>query len=166
MEGTLTPQGIYSSWGINRKNQTWGEVERKGTIWLLLLDEFCSLYFWLNFTLHILLLYTHWFYCYREQNPVFHLLAGQAAFYLSRPLLFFFLLCVLAGELPVVNSINDQNHVLAKVSQQAVYDSEKKPSGYLAQLKPYGLPTSQEQMAMNRRKRLPPPTLSGKCWPN
>lgn len=69
---------------------------------------------------------------------------------------------MLAGELPVVNTTNDQKHVLAKVSQQAVYDSEKKPSGYLAQLEPYGLSTSQEQMAMSRRKRVPPPTPSRK----
>lgn len=78
----------------------------------------------------------------------------------------FFFLCVLTGELPVVNSTNDQKHVLAKVSQQAVYDSEKKPSGYLAQLEPYGLSASQEQMAINWRKRLPPPALSRECWPN
>lgn len=32
---------------------------------------------------------------------------------------------MLAGELPGVNSTNDQKHVLAEVSQQAVYDSEK-----------------------------------------
>lgn len=70
---------------------------------------------------------------------------------------------MLAGEIPVVSSTNDQKHVLAKVSQQAVYDSEKKPSGYLAQLETYGLATSQEQMAVSQRKRLPPPTLSRKC---
>lgn len=75
----------------------------------------------------------------------------------------FLSLCVLAGEFLLVNSASDQNHVLAKVSQQAVYDSEKKPSGYLAQLVPYGLSASQEQMAMSWRKRLFPPTLSRKC---
>lgn len=53
MEGALTPQGIYSSRGINRKNQTCREVERNRTIWLLLLDGFCSLYFCLKFTLYI-----------------------------------------------------------------------------------------------------------------
>lgn len=54
-----------------------------------------------------------------------------------------------SAELPVVNSTNDQKHVLAKVRQQAVYDSKiKKPSGYLAQLEPYGLSTSSEQVTM------------------
>lgn len=76
----------------------------------------------------------------------------------------FSFLFVLTGKLSVVNSINYQKYVLAKVSQQALYDSEKKPSGHLAQVEPYGQSTS--QMAVNQIKRFPPPTLSRKCWPN
>lgn len=76
----------------------------------------------------------------------------------------FSFLFVLTGKLPVVNSINYQKYVLAKVSQQALYDSEKNPSGHLAQVEPYGQSTS--QMAVSQRKRLPPPTLSRKFWPN
>lgn len=90
------------------------------------------------------------------QNKVFSI------FYcLLSPFSFLF---VLTGKLPVVNSIKYQKYVLAKVSQQALYDSEKKPSGHLAQVKPYGQSTS--QMAVNMIKRFPPPTLSRKCWPN